>query len=96
MTLVFVWWNARGIWNKDTQFKGFLGDEGAVYGGISEPMTYKQERELSDGVYRWDAGTECGPTEIGGEPSGGRGAFINKTKQSPALLGLANIHCGPD
>jgi hypothetical protein len=86
MTLVFVWWNARGIGNKETQFKGFLGDEGAIYGGISEPMTYKQGRELSDGVYRWDAGTECGPTETGGKPYGGRGAFIDKTKTKSSII----------
>lgn len=86
MTLVLVWWNARGIKNKETQFKGFLGGEGAVYGGISESMTYKQARELSDGVYRWDAGTESGPTETGGKPFGGRGAFIDKTKTKSSII----------
>ena len=83
MTLVLVWWNARDISSKETVFKEFLADEGAVYAGISEPMTYRQEQELSD---RWAAGHEHGPTEARARPHGGVGAFIDKTKLKASII----------
>ena len=86
MTLVLVWWNARDINNKEPFFKDFLDSEGAIFAGISEPMTYKQEQELSDARWNYTAGRECGPTERGGKPHGGRGAFTDKTKTKASVV----------
>ena len=85
-TMVLVWWNARDINNKEPLFKDFLKEEGAIFAGVSEPMTYKQEQELSDARWNWTAGRECGPTEKGGKPHGGRGAFTDKTKTKASVV----------
>ena len=72
--MVAVFWNARGIRNKEGALKSFLGAQGATYAGISESHTYKAA-ELTDGKWRWDAGAEGKPPR----PAGGLGAFIDTT-----------------
>jgi len=41
LALVLVFWNPRGILNKEVEFKSFLSDQGAVYAGISETKAYQ-------------------------------------------------------
>jgi hypothetical protein len=78
MTLVLVFWNPRGITNKATELKQLLTKESAVYAGISESQTYKNSLTLSDGRWRWDAGSEGSPSEKGGTGiARGMGAFID-------------------
>ena len=36
LAAVLVFWNPRGILNKEVEFKGFLAGQGAIYAGISE------------------------------------------------------------
>ena len=47
---------ARGINNKEVVFKKFLAEQRAVYGGVSESHTYRNDTELKDSRWRWDAG----------------------------------------
>ena len=62
LTLVLVWFNARGILNKEEPYKELLSDRGAVYGGVSESHTYKHTMALSDEKWKWVAGAEGKPS----------------------------------
>jgi hypothetical protein len=84
--MVLVFWNPRGLTSKATEFKDFMGAQDAVYGGISESHTYQEGNELSDGRYRWDAGTEGKPSERGGGPTRGMGAIIDTSKVEASLV----------
>jgi hypothetical protein len=84
--LVLVFWNPRGISNKEVVFKHFLDKKGAVYAGVSESQTYRSGTELSDARWRWDGGTEGKPSEKGGAPSRGMGAFVDMTKVEGSLV----------
>ena len=83
---VLVFWNARGILNKEVEFKGFLADQEAIYAGISESQTYKSGRALSDGRWRWDAGQEEGPSEHGSAPTRGVGAFVDTMRTGASVV----------
>jgi hypothetical protein len=87
MTLALVFWNPRGLTNKVTEFKELLVQENAVYGGISESQTYKDSPTLSDGNWRWDAGTEGRPTEKGGGiiPRG-MGALVDTHRTQASVI----------
>jgi hypothetical protein len=94
LTLVLVFWNPRGITNKATELKQLLIKEGAVYAGVSESQTYKSGLTLSDGRWRWDAGTEGSPSAKGGEGvARGMGAFVDThlTKASVIRTGKFTI-----
>jgi hypothetical protein len=84
--MVLVFWNPRGLTSKATEFKDFMGAQDAVYGGISESHTYQEGNELSDGRYRWDAGTEGKPSERGWGPPRGMGAIIDTSKVEASLV----------
>ena len=84
--LVLVFWNPRGISNKEVVFKHFLHQKGAVYAGVAESQTYRSDTELSDARWRWDGGTEGKPPEKGGAPSRGMGAFVDITKIEGSLV----------
>ena len=84
--LVLVFWNPRGISNKEVVFKHFLHQKGAVYAGVAESQTYRSDTELSDARWRWDGGTEGKPSEKGGAPSRGMGAFVDITKIEGSLV----------
>ena len=87
LTLVLVFWNPRGLMNKATEFKGFLGEVDAAYAGISESQTYKDGLTLSDGDWRWDAGSEGRPTEKGGGGvSRGIGALVNTNLAQASVI----------
>ena len=87
--LVLVFWNARGILNKDNTFKDLLSKEGAVYGGISESMTFQSISQLSDVRWRWDPGKEHRPTIDSLAPSRGMGVLVdrNRCRASPIFNG---------
>ena len=75
-----VWWNARGIGNKEETFKELLDEVGAVYGGVPESPTYKQTMTLSDKRWKWEAGPEGKPSIMGStDVSGGVGCFTDTT-----------------
>lgn len=80
MALVLVFFNARGISNKEVVLKEFLSDKGAVFCGVSESHSYRDEVALSDNKWRWDTGPEGKPSALGLPPSGGIGALINTTR----------------
>ena len=86
MLLLLVFWNPRGISNKETVFKNFLKDKGAVYAGVSESQTYRSDTELNDARWRWDAGKEGKPSEKGTHPSRGMGAFIDSTRIEASVV----------
>ena len=87
LTLVLVFWNPRGLTNKATEFKGYLGELDAAYAGISESQTYKDGLTLSDGEWRWDAGAEGRPTEKGGGGvPRGIGALVNTTLAQASVI----------
>jgi hypothetical protein len=81
-----VFWNPRGILNKEVEFKTFLNDQGAAYAGVSESQTYKDGANLTDERYAWEAGTEGCPSERGAGPSRGMGAFVDKRKAEASLI----------
>jgi hypothetical protein len=83
---VLVFWNPRGISNKEVVFKHFLDQKGAVYAGVSESQTYRSGTELSDARWRWDGGKEGKPSEKGGAPSRGMGALVDVTKIEGSLV----------
>jgi hypothetical protein len=85
-SLTLVFWNPRGISNKEVVFKHFLDQKGAVYAGVAESQTYRSATELSDGRWRWDGGTEGKPSEKGGAPSRGMGVFVDVTKAEGSLV----------
>ena len=89
-TLVLVFWNPRGISNKETIFKNFLDQKEAVYAGVPESQTYRSSAELSDARWRWDGGAEGKPSEKGGKPSRGLGAFIDSSKVEGSLIHTGN------
>ena len=62
LAITLIFWNARGINNKDVLFKDLLTKENASYGGVSESKTYEDIVTLSDKRWRWDPGTEDRPT----------------------------------
>ena len=39
LTVCLLFWNGRGVDNKEVVLKDLMGKEGAVYGGISESTT---------------------------------------------------------
>ena len=85
-TLVF--WNARGIRNKEEVFKAFLKQQGALYGGVSESHTYKNN-ELTDAEWQWEAGKEVRPAAgASGPPKGsmGLGAFSARRKSNSSVV----------
>ena len=41
LTMVLVFWNPRGIRNKEPIFKEYMGEKGAIYAGVSESQTYR-------------------------------------------------------
>lgn len=84
ITLVF--WNPRGINNKDVEFKEFLDGKSAVYAGVSESQTYRSESALSDGRWSWEAGTEGKPTAKGAPPARGMGAFMDVSKVEASVV----------
>jgi hypothetical protein len=87
LTLVLVFWNPRGLTNKATEFKGYLGELDAAYAGISESQTYKDGLTLSDGEWRWDAGAEGRPTEKGGGGvARGIGALVNTNLTQASVI----------
>jgi hypothetical protein len=86
LAMVLVFWNPRGLTSKATEFKSFMGEAGAAYGGLSETHTYKEGKALSDGRYRWDAGTEGKPAECGNGPKQGMGAMIDTTLVEASLV----------
>ena len=86
LTMTLVFWNPRGISNKEVIFKEFLSDNGAVYAGISESKTYKAGSMLSDGNWQWDTGPEGKPTDRGTHPSRGVGAFINQRRLKASVV----------
>ena len=75
--LVLVFFNARGVINKEVVLKEFLGKEGAAYCGVGEAHTYKSGSALGDAKWRWDVGPEGKPNWRGEGPKRGTGAFIN-------------------
>lgn len=83
---MLVFWNPRGISNKEVVFKHFLDQKGAVYAGVSESQTYRSGTELSDARWRWDGGKEGKPSEKGGAPSRGMGALVDVTKIEGSLV----------
>ena len=85
-TLVLVFWNPRGISNKELIFKNFLDQKEAVYAGVPESQTYRSSAELSDARWRWEGGAEGKPSEKGGKPSRGLGAFIDSSKVEGSLI----------
>ena len=80
MNLVLMFFNARSIGNKKDLVKDAMITKGAVYGGISETQTYNESASLSDGTFRWDAGSE-------GRPKSHHGA----TRGMGALIATASI-----
>jgi hypothetical protein len=83
---VLVFWNPRGLSNKQVVFKHFLDQKGAVYAGVPESQTYRSTTELSDARWRWDSGTEGKPSEKGGAPSRGMGALVDVTAVEGSLV----------
>jgi hypothetical protein len=83
---VLVFWNPRGLSNKQVVFKHFLNNKGAVYAGVAESQTYRSETELSDARWRWDGGKEGKLSEKGVAPSRGMGAFVDVTKVEGSLV----------
>jgi hypothetical protein len=84
--VTLVYWNPRGLSNKEVVFKHFLDQKGAVYAGVAESQTYRSGAELSDARWRWDGGTEGKPSEKGGAPSRGMGALVDMTKAEGSLV----------
>jgi hypothetical protein len=86
--MVLVFWNPRGILNKEVEFKRFIDKEDAVYAGISESQTYncKQDHALSDGRWRWDAGPEGRPVERGGGVARGIGTLIDTLRLKASIV----------
>jgi hypothetical protein len=82
---VVVYWNPRGIHNKEEVFKAFLSRRGSAYDGLSESQTYKSS-ELTDATWRWDAGKESKPPATRGKPARGIGAFINTRKCTASVV----------
>jgi hypothetical protein len=80
LALVLVFWNPRGILNKEVEIKELLTEQGAAYLGVAESLTYKDGKAMSDGRWRWDAGPEGKPSERGGCPAGGVGALVDKSR----------------
>ena len=83
---MLVFWNPRGISNKEVALKAFLQRRGASYAGISESQTYRSGLELSDKKWRWEAGVEGKPSELGRGPSRGMGAFIDTSNVESSLV----------
>ena len=48
LTTVLVFWNPRGIRNKETIVKDYMGAKGAIYAGVPASQTYRSSTELSD------------------------------------------------
>jgi hypothetical protein len=86
LAAVMVFWNPRGILNKEVEFKGFLDGQDAVYAGIPESQTYKDSRALSDGRWKWDAGPEGAPSEHGVGPARGIGAFVDTMRTDASVV----------
>jgi len=87
LSLVLVFWNPRGLVNKVTEFKGELDAVGAAYAGVSESQTYKDGLALSDGKWKWEAGTEGRPSESGaGGVARGMGALINSEMAQASMI----------
>ena len=85
VTLMLVFWNARGIGNKEVELKNYLGEAGAVYAGISESQTYNDTGGLSDGTWKWEAGAERRPTAASGAARG-MGAFVNARRVKASVV----------
>jgi hypothetical protein len=85
LSLVMVFWNARGISSKEPVLKGFLAAQGAAYAGISETQVY-QGRDMSDERWRWDPCVEKQPAPGATHASGGLGAFIDRGKCKASLV----------
>lgn len=88
-SIVLAWWNARHIKNKESNFKEFLHKRGAIYGGVSESRTYKDDNVLSDKRWRWEACAETQPSPTMKHPPRGLGAFtdVERTKASLVFSG---------
>ena len=84
--IVLAWWNARGLSNTEVVLKERLAEKGAVYCGVSEPKTYKDEGNLSDCRWDWSAGVEGKPTALGYGPQGGVGAFVDKERVKSSVV----------
>jgi hypothetical protein len=89
LTLVLVFFNARGITNKEVVLKEFLHKKEAVFCGVSESHSYRDSVALSDARWRWDIGPEGKPSERGTRPARGIGAMIDiqKTKANVVAEG---------
>jgi hypothetical protein len=85
ISLVLVFWNARGIGNKEVELKAYLGEADASYAGISESRAYNDTGNLSDGTWKWEAGTEGRPVTNSGA-SRGMGAFVNRNKVKASVV----------
>ena len=48
MTITLLFWNARGVNNKEVLLKDLMDKENVAYGGISESKTYQDINSLSD------------------------------------------------
>ena len=83
---MLVFWNPRGVSNKELVFKHFLAQKGAVYAGVAQSKTYRSSTELSETRWRWDGGTEGKPSEKGGAPARGMGAFVDVTRVEGSLV----------
>lgn len=86
LMITLVFWNPRGINNKDVEFKKFLDGKSAAYAGVSESQTYRSESALSDGRWSWEAGTEGKPTVKGAPPARGMGAFVDVSRAEASVV----------
>jgi hypothetical protein len=84
--LTLVFFNPRGINNKDMEFKEFLSAKSAVYAGLSESQTYRSETALSDGRWKWEAGSEGKPTAKGTPPARGMGTFVDSSRVESSVV----------
>ncbi len=50
LTLTLLFWNARGINNKEVLLKDMMNTEGVSYEGISESKTYRNRRHTRQTV----------------------------------------------
>ena len=88
MTLNLLFWNARGICNKEVVLKDMMDKEEVRYGGVSESKTYQDNTSLSDRRWRWDPGKEEPPSITSTTVHRGMGAFIDTTKCKGSLISV--------
>jgi hypothetical protein len=79
-SIVLAFFNARHVINKEAVLKDLLRRQKAIYCGVSESRTYKQDSELSDSDWKWEGCIEFQPTAPH-PPKQGVGTFTSTTRR---------------